>query len=57
MLEQLIIQIQWQKTCFKDKNAQDLQNLNNTQPEVYAPASADPEGKYGNATSAKTKRC
>ena len=24
-------------------------------PEVYAPASTDPEGKYGNATSAKTK--
>ena len=43
------------ENMLKDKNAQDLQNLNNTQPEVYAPASTDPEGKYGNATSAKTK--
>ena len=42
------------ENMLKDKNTQDLQNLNNTQPEVYAPASTDPEGKYGNATSAKT---
>ncbi len=43
------------ENMLKDKNAQDLQNLNNTQPEVYAPASTDPEGKYGNATPAKTR--
>lgn len=43
------------ENMLKDKNTQDLQNLNNTQPEVYAPASTDPEGRYGNATSAKTK--
>lgn len=42
------------ENMLKDKNAQDLQSLNNTQSEVYAPASTDPEGKYGNATSAKT---
>ena len=43
------------ENMLKDKNTQDLQNLNNTQPEVYAPASTDPEGKYGNATPAKTR--
>ena len=43
------------ENMLKDKNTQDLQNLNNTQPEVYAPVSTDPEGKYGNATPAKTR--
>lgn len=43
------------ENILKNKNTQDLQSLNNTQSEVYAPASTDPEGKYGNATSAKTK--
>ena len=42
------------ENMLKDKNTQDLQSLNNAQPEVYAPASTDPEGKYGNTTSAKT---